>query len=86
MEEGENDLAVLEVNAQHQYALEAFLRFSAFKRRQHLREVEYSFEEVKDMNLFEARQIYIRKIILIYFDLIDGWRPLHAFLQLRIVM
>ena len=45
----------LEVNDEHNHQCDSFLRFSAFKRRQHLREMDYSFEEVKDMNLFEAR-------------------------------
>ena len=45
----------MDVNPEHEHQCAAFLRFSAFKRRQHLREVDYSFEEVKDMNLFEVR-------------------------------
>ena len=56
-------MASIDCNPEHEKQCDDFLRFSAFKRRQHLREVDYSFEEIKDMSLFEARrhQIFISR-------------------------
>lgn len=39
----------------HERAVESLQRFAALKRRQNVREVDLSFQEVKDLNLFEVR-------------------------------
>lgn len=44
-----------DLSEEHERSVEVLQRFAALKRRQNIREVDLSFQEVKDLNLFEAR-------------------------------
>lgn len=48
-----------DLSEDHERAVEALQRFVALKRRQNIREVDLSFQEVKDLNLFEVRLKFI---------------------------
>lgn len=50
-----------DLSDEHERATEALQRFAALKRRQNVREVDLSFQEVKDLNLFEVRRWTFRR-------------------------
>ena len=44
-----------ELNGEHEAQVGSYLRFAQLKRRLAVKEVELSFEDIRDQNLFEAR-------------------------------